>query len=306
MVGYIIRRILGLIVVILLATMITFLLMHAVPGGPFDELKMPLPDAVKAEILKKYGLDKPIWQQYLNYLWNALHGDFGVPFQSPTETVLSLIARVWPVTLQIGAITITLSFTIGILLGILSALKQNTWLDYLITTIATLGTTVPNFVIAIWLILFFSVTLRWLPTGGWGEPKHLILPVIAYLLAPTAVIARFVKVNFLEELRKDYVRTARAKGLPERTVIFKHVFRNALVPIITMLGPMIPDLATGSVFIEVTFRVPGLGKFFYTSALNRDYPMIVAMILLIAVLWGITYLITDIIYAYIDPRIVFT
>ncbi len=306
MINYIIRRIMGLIIVILLASMITFLLMHSVPGGPFDELKMPLPDAVKAEILKKYGFDKPIWQQYLNYIWNALHGDFGVPFQSPTETVLSLIARVWPVTLQIGAITIALSFTIGILLGILSALRQNTWLDYLITTIATLGTTVPNFVIAIWLILFFSVTLRWLPTGGWGEPKHLILPVTAYLLAPTAVIARFVKVNFLEELRKDYVRTARAKGLPERTVIFKHVFRNALVPIITMLGPMIPDLATGSVFIEVTFRVPGLGKFFYTSALNRDYPMIVAMILLIAVLWGITYLITDIIYAYIDPRIVFT
>ncbi|MBP8638981.1 MAG: ABC transporter permease [Dictyoglomi bacterium] len=306
MLGYILRRVLGLIIVILLASMIAFFLMHAVPGGPFDELKMPLPEAVKKEILKKYGFDKPIWEQYLNYIWNALHGDFGVPFQSPTETVLSLIARVWPVTLQIGAVTIFLSFSIGILLGIISALKQNTWLDYLITTIATLGTTVPNFVIAIWLILFFSITLRWLPTGGWGEPRHFILPVMSYLLAPTAVITRFVKVNFLEELRKDYVRTARAKGLPEKTVIFRHVFKNALVPIITMLGPMIPDLATGSIFIEVTFRVPGLGKFFYTSALNRDYPMIVAMILLIAVLWGITYLITDIIYAYIDPRIVFT
>ncbi len=306
MLGYILRRVLGLIIVILLASMIAFFLMHAVPGGPFDELKMPLPEAVKKEILKKYGFDKPIWEQYLNYIWNALHGDFGVPFQSPTETVLSLIARVWPVTLQIGAVTIFLSFSIGILLGIISALKQNTWLDYLITTIATLGTTVPNFVIAIWLILFFSITLRWLPTGGWGEPRHFILPVMSYLLAPTAVITRFVKVNFLEELRKDYVRTARAKGLPEKTVIFRHVFKNALVPIITMLGPMIPDLATGSIFIEVTFRVPGLGKFFYTSALNRDYPMIVAMILLIAILWGVTYLITDIIYAYIDPRIVFT
>jgi len=306
MIGYLIRRIIGLVVVILLASLITFFLMHAIPGGPFDELKMPLPAEVKAQILKKYGLDKPVWEQYVRYIWRALHGDFGVPFQSPTETVTSLIARVWPVTLQIGAITITLSFTIGILLGILSALKQNTWIDYLVTTIATLGTTVPNFVIAIWLMLVFSVTLRWLPTGGWGEPKHLVLPVLSYFLAPTAVIARFVKVNFLEELRKDYVRTARAKGLPERTVIFKHVFRNALVPIITLLGPMIPDLATGSVFIEVTFRVPGLGKFFYTSAFNRDYPMIVAMILLIAVLWGITYLITDIIYAFIDPRITFT
>lgn len=306
MVGYIIRRILGLIIVILLASLITFFLMHAIPGGPFDELKMPLPAEVKAQILKKYGLDRPVWEQYIRYIWRALHGDFGVPFQSPTETVLSLIKRVWPVTLQIGAITIALSFTIGILLGILSALRQNTWIDYIVTTLATLGTTVPNFVIAIWLMLVFSVTLRWLPTGGWGEPKHLVLPVLSYFLAPTAVIARFVKVNFLEELRKDYVRTARAKGLPERTVIFKHVFRNALVPIITLLGPMIPDLATGSVFIEVTFRIPGLGKFFYTSAFNRDYPMIVAMILLIAVLWGITYLITDIVYAFIDPRITFT
>lgn len=306
MLGYIVRRILGLIIVILLASLITFFLMHAIPGGPFDELKMPLPDEVKAQILKKYGLDKPIWEQYIRYIWRALHGDFGVPFQSPTETVISLIKRVWPVTIQIGVVTIALSFTIGILLGILSALRQNTWIDYLVTTIATLGTTVPNFVIAIWLMLVFSVTLRWLPTGGWGEPKHFILPVLSYFLAPTAVIARFVKVNFLEELRKDYVRTARAKGLPERTVIFKHVFRNALVPIITLLGPMVPDLATGSVFIEVTFRVPGLGKFFYTSAFNRDYPMIVAMILLIAILWGITYLITDIIYAFIDPRITFT
>jgi ABC-type dipeptide/oligopeptide/nickel transport system permease component len=306
MLGYIVRRILGLIVVIFLASVITFFLMHAIPGGPFDELKMPLPPEVKANILRKYGLDRPLWEQYTRYVWNALHGDFGVPFQSPTETVLSLIARVWPVTLQIGIITIILSFSIGIFLGIVSAIKQNTWIDYLITTIATLGTTVPNFVIAIWLILFFSVTLRWLPTGGWGEPKNLIMPVIAYFLAPTAIIARFVKVNVLEELRKDYVRTARAKGLSERKVIFKHVFKNALIPIMTLLGPMIPDLATGSVFIEVTFRIPGLGKFFYTSALNRDYPMIIAMILLIAILWGITYLITDIIYAYIDPRIGFS
>jgi ABC-type dipeptide/oligopeptide/nickel transport system permease component len=306
MIGYIVRRILGLIIVILLASLITFILMHAIPGGPFDELKMPLPPEVKANILKKYGLDRPVWEQYIRYIWRALHGDLGVPFQSPTETVTSLIARVWPVTLQIGAITIALSFSIGILLGIISALRQNTWIDYLVTTIATLGTTVPNFVIAIWLILFFSVTLRWLPTGGWGEPKNLILPVISYFLAPTAVIARFVKVNFLEELRKDYVRTARAKGLPERVVIFKHVFKNVLIPVMTLLGPMIPDLATGSVFIEVTFRVPGLGRFFYTSALNRDYPMIIAMILLIAILWGITYLVTDIIYAYIDPRIVFS
>ncbi|MGB9682699.1 MAG: ABC transporter permease [bacterium] len=306
MLGYVIRRILGLIIVILLASLITFILMHAIPGGPFDEFKMPLPPEVKASILKKYGLDRPVWEQYIRYIWRALHGDFGVPFQSPTETVTSLIARVWPVTLQIGAITIVLSFSIGILLGVISALRQNTWLDYLVTTIATLGTTVPNFVIAIWLVLFFSVTLRWLPTGGWGEPKNLILPVMSYFLAPTAVIARFVKVNFLEELRKDYVRTARAKGLPERVVIFKHVFKNVLIPVMTLLGPMIPDLATGSVFIEVTFRVPGLGRFFYTSALNRDYPMIIAMILLIAILWGITYLVTDIIYAYIDPRIVFS
>jgi ABC-type dipeptide/oligopeptide/nickel transport system permease component len=288
---------------IFMASVITFVLMHSVPGGPFDETKMPLPPAAKANILRKYGLDKPIWEQYLRYVWSALHLDFGVSFQSPTETVIGLIARVWPVTMQIGILTILISYIGGLALGIIASVKQNTWIDYATTFFATMGITVPNFVIAIWLMLIFSVGLRWLPTGGWGEPRHLIMPIIAYSLNPMALVARYTRVSMLEAIHADYVRTARAKGLRERAVILRHVFKNALIPLITVLGPQIPDLLTGSIFIESTFRIPGLGKFFVTSTWERDYPMIMAMILLIAILWGITYLISDILYTVVDPRV---
>ena len=300
---YILGRLGGLLLAFLFVSIITFLLMHSVPGGPFDETKQPLPPEAKQNILRKYGLDKPIWEQYLRYMWNALHLDFGIPFQSPTETVTALIARVWVPTLQIAAVTILLSYTFGVLLGIVAAVHQNSWLDHTVTTLATLGIAVPNFVIAIWLVIIFSVTLHWLPTGGWGEPQHFILPVTAYALAPTALVARYTRTSMLEVLRADYVRTARAKGVPERSVIYRHALRNALLPLITVLGPQIPNLATGSIFIEATFRIPGLGRYFVTSNWNRDYPMIMATILLVAFLWGITYILSDIFYAVVDPRV---
>jgi len=300
---YLLGRLGGLLFAFLLVSIITFLLMHAVPGGPFDEEKQPLPPAAKQNILRKYGLDKPIWEQYGLYMWNALHLDFGIPFQSPTETVTELIARLWPVTLQVGGATILLSYLLGMLLGIVAATHQNSWLDYTVTTLATLGFAVPNFVIAVWLIIVFSIGLHWLPTGGWGEPQQFIMPVVAYSLAPTAMVARYTRVNMLESLRADYVRTARAKGLSEGVVILRHVLKNALVPLITVLGPQIPNLATGSIFIEATFRIPGLGRYFVTSTTNRDYPMIMATILLVAALWGITYLLSDILYTFVDPRV---
>jgi len=303
MVRYILGRLGGLLFAFFLVSIITFLLMHAVPGGPFDELKQPLPDAAKQNILHKYGLDRPIWEQYLRYMWNALHLDFGIPFQSPTETVTELIARVWPVTLQLAAVTLLLSYSLGLVLGIIAALKQNSWLDYVVTVGATLGIAVPNFVIAIWLIIIFSITLHWLPTGGWGQPHHYILPILAYALPPTALVARYTRVNMLEIMRADYVRTARAKGLPERSVVLRHILKNALIPLITVLGPQIPNVATGSIFIEATFRIPGLGRYFVTSTWNRDYPMIMATMLLVAFLWGITYILSDILYAIADPRV---
>lgn len=300
---YILGRLGGLLIAFVLVSIITFSLMHAVPGGPFDETRQPLPPAAKANILHKYGLDKPIWEQYLRYMWSVIHLDFGIPFQSPTETVTGLIARVWPPTLQLAGVVILLSYSLGLLLGIVAAINQNSWIDYAVTTLATIGFAVPSFVVAIWLILIFSVSLHWLPTGGWGAPENYILPVIVYSLGPTAMVARYTRVNTLEALRADYVRTARAKGLTRNTIIFRHVLKNALIPMITVLGPKIPDIATGSIFIEAVFRIPGLGRYFVTSTFNRDYPMIMATMLLAAFLWGITYIITDILYTVIDPRV---
>jgi len=303
MTRYIVGRVGGLLFAVILVSMVTFALMHAVPGGPFDETKQPLPEAARENILRKYGLDKPVWQQYLLYMWSVLHGDFGIPFQSPTETVIQLIARVWVPTLQVGAVTILLSYTLGLLLGIAAALNRNTGIDYFVTTLATLGIAVPNWVIAIWMIIIFSITLHWLPTGGWGDPAQYIMPVTAYALAPMALVARYTRTSMLEVLSADYVRTARAKGAGRTRVIIRHALSNALLPLITVLGPQIPNLATGSIFIESTFRIPGLGRYFVTSTFERDYPMIMATILLVAILWGVTYALSDILYGIVDPRI---
>jgi peptide/nickel transport system permease protein len=303
MTRYIVGRISGLLFAVLIVTMITFALMHAVPGGPFDETKQPLPEAARENILRKYGLDKPVWQQYLLYMGSVLHGDFGIPFQSPTETVIGLIARVWVPTLQVGGVTILLAYSLGLFLGILAALNRNTPLDYFVTTVATLGIAVPNWVIAIWMIIIFSISLHWLPTGGWGEPAQYIMPVTAYALAPMALVARYTRTSMLEVLSADYVRTARAKGAGHWRVIVRHALSNALLPLITVLGPQIPNLATGSIFIEYTFRIPGLGRYFVTSTFERDYPMIMATIILVAILWGVTYALSDILYGVVDPRI---
>ncbi len=300
---YILGRLAGLLFTFLMVSIITFSVMHAVPGGPFDENKQPLPPAAKANILHKYGLDKPLPVQYARYMWAVVHGDFGIPFQSPTETVTGLIARVWPVTLSLAGVVILLAYTLGLFFGIMAAINQNTWIDQAVTGLSTLGIAVPNFVVGVWLILIFSVKLHWLPTGGWGDFHQLIMPVVVYSLSPMALVARYTRVNMLESLRADYVRTARAKGLGERTIIVRHILKNALIPLITVLGPQIPNIATGSIFIEAVFRVPGLGRYFYTSATNRDYPMIMATMLLAAFLWGITFLLSDILYTLVDPRV---
>lgn len=304
MARYLVGRVIGLVIVFVIVSIVAFLLMHSVPGGPFDEEKMPLPPAAKANILRKYGLDKPLYEQYLRYMGNALRGDFGISFASPTETVIELIGRTWPVSIALGCITVAIFLTAGVVMGIAAAIKQNTWIDHVVTFLATLGMTVPNFVIAIWLILIFAVQLRWLPIGGWNsDPRTWIMPVIALGLSPMGIAARYTRASVIEVMGADYVRTARAKGLAESLVILRHALKNALIPIITILGPRIPDLITGTIFVETVFRVPGLGKFFVTSVLSRDYPMIMAVMLLVAITWGVLYLITDILYTLIDPRV---
>lgn len=313
MLRYILGRLVSLLFVLWVVSVITFGLMHSVPGGPFDETNQRLPPAAKQNILRKYGLDQPVWRQYLNYMGNVLRFDFGIPYQQPTTTVTRLIADSWLITAQIGLMTILLSFGLGILVGIFAAYHQNSWIDNVVTFMAMLGITVPNFVVASWLILLFAVRWAVLPSGGWNEPdqwiipgllsKNWILPVFAYALAPFSLVARYTRSSIVDAIRGDYVRTARAKGLGERAVMGRHVLRNSLIPMVTALGPEIPNLLTGSIFIEAIFRIPGLGKFFVTSTFNRDYPMIMALVLLIAVLWGVTYLLTDILYTLIDPRV---
>lgn len=303
MARYILGRVLGLIFVLFVVSLIAFFLMHAVPGGPFDTGERRLPEATREAMMRKYGLDQPILVQYVKYISHAIRGDFGVPFQRPTETVTGLIATRWPVTIKIGIPTIVIAYTFGTALGFLAALRQNSWIDYVVTTAGTLGLTVPSWVIGTWLILILSVRFQVLPTGGWGEWRNYVMPVVAYSLAPMALVARYTRVCIIETMRTDYVRTARAKGLKERRVLTMHVARNALIPWITVLIPEIPNILTGSIFIEAIFRIPGLGSYFVTSTLSRDYPMILALTLMIAALWGVTYLLTDLLYTLLDPRI---
>lgn len=313
MTRYVLGRLASLSFVLLVVSMMTFGMMHAVPGGPFDEERQPLPPAAKANIMRKYGLDKPVWQQYINYMGNALRFDFGIPYQQPTSTVTDLISDKWRISAQLGLMTILFAFGLGIPIGVYAAYNQNTWIDNAVTFVAMLGITLPSFVLGFWFIMIFAIRLDWLPMGGWNEPENAmlgglfysdwILPVLAYALAPLSVVARYTRSSVLEAIRSDFVRTARAKGLGTQTVLWRHVLRNALIPLVTVLGVEIPNLLTGSIFIESVFRVPGLGKYFVTSTQTRDYPMIMALSLLIALIWGLTYLATDLIYTRIDPRI---
>ena len=303
MARYLLGRLGGILVVFFIVSVVVFLLMHAIPGGPYNEDKVPLSAEAKANYMRKYGLDRPLVEQYLLYMGNALRGDFGVPFQSPTETVTGLIGRTWPVSASLGLIALLVALPTGLLLGILAASRQNPWLDYTASTVSTLGLTVPSFVVAVWLVLLFAVQLKWLPTGGWGQWYHYIMPVAALALAPMALTARYTRTSILEVSRSDYIRTARSKGLTDRQIMVRHTLRNAMIPLLTILAPQIPNLITGTIFIESIFRVPGLGKFFVSSILGRDYPMIMALLLLVAVVWSLVYLITDILYVIVDPRV---
>jgi peptide/nickel transport system permease protein len=300
---YILVRLGGLAGVLLVVSLITFILMHLIPGGPYDEEKMPLSEEAKANILRSYGLDKPLWQQYVLYVGNALRFEFGYSYQSPGETVTQLIARVWTVSLQLGALTLAVAIPLGLGLGILAASHRNSWLDNGVTLLATAGIVLPTFVVGILLILLFSNTLHWFPTGGWEGPETWVMPVLAYALGPAGIIARYTRTCVIEGIDADYVRTARAKGLSDSVIMWRHVLRNAAIPILTIAGPLVPDLLTGSIFIETIFRIPGLGSYFVTSVFTRDYPMIMTLALLAAFVVSLSYLSSDLIYLAIDPRI---
>jgi len=302
---YFLIRIVGIIGVLIAVSMITFGMMHAVPGGPFDtaaDLQIPLPEHIRANLMSKYNLDKPLHIQYLSYMSKMLQGDLGTSFRYG-EPVTVFVKRSWPVTMQLGLATAVIAVVVGLVMGILASLKPNTWLDYVTSVAVVTNIVTPTFVVAILLIFVFSIKLGWFPTGGWGEPRQAVMPIFAYMLAPAASIARYTRSSMLDVLRQDYIRTARAKGLKERWVVVRHAFKNALIPILTILGPMIASMVTGSFFIETIFRIPGIGNQLTNSIYNRDYPIIMALTLLWSALIAVTYLVTDLLYAGVDPRV---
>ncbi len=307
MTRYIVSRLLGLAGVLLAVSVITFGLMHAVPGGPFDAQAMDrqqmIPEEIKQQLNQKFGLDKPVWQQYFVFLSNAVRLDFGYSFSNSTRTVVQIFQEQWPYSLQLGLLTLAFSMVVGLGLGVLAAIRQNTWIDHTGTLVAIFCLVMPSFVFAVLLQFVFSVRLGWLPTGGWGSPKHWIMPVLANSLGPIVILQRYTRSSMADVIRANYVRTARAKGLSERRVMLVHVLKNALTPVVTVGGPMIAGLITGSFFVESIFRIPGIGLYFVTAIQQRDYPMIMATTLVWTALISIIYLLTDLVYAMLDPRV---
>jgi ABC-type dipeptide/oligopeptide/nickel transport system permease component len=300
---FIVKRLLSILITFFIVSVAIFLMMHAVPGGPFDGNDMPVSEAVRAKLMAQLGLDKPLHVQYFNYMYGVLHLDFGVPFQSPGETVLELLARAWPPSLILGGLGMLIGVPLGMLLGMAAALNRNSWVDYLASAVATLGLTIPVFVTSMLLILVFAVWLDWLPAKGWGTPDSWILPVIAYATLPLATYARYTRSAMLDTLNKPFVTVLRAKGLSETRIIFQHVLRNSAIPMVTVFLPMFIGIATGSIFVEAMFRVPGLGAYFVSSIRNRDYPLEMSLILMITILFCVSYLISDIVYAWLNPRV---
>jgi oligopeptide transport system permease protein len=302
MLTYIVKRLATSIITIWLIITITFALMHAIPGGPFTREKV-LPEPVKKNIEKRYHLNDPLWKQYIDYLKNLARGDLGPSFKYQGVTVNKIIADGFPISAQLGLASLAIMLLIGLPAGIISALRQNKWQDHLAMFLATLGVAMPNFVIATLLIYFVGVKLGWLPTSRWISWKSVIMPAIALAGYYTAYIARLTRSSMLEVLQQDYIRTARAKGLPERVVVYKHALKNALIPIVTYLGPLIAGILTGSFVIEKIFAIPGLGQHFVTSISNRDYTTIMGVTVFYATLLVLMNFIVDVVYSFIDPRI---
>ena len=306
MLHYAISRVLWLVPTLLAMALVTFLVMHATPGSPLDpvaEGANPLSPEAQKNLAEHYGLDKPLWQQFAIFVAKAARGDFGFSFVYKTRTVTEILRDTFPVSLFLGSMALALAVAGGLTLGILAAVYQNRGWDYVSVSLATVGVAVPNFVLAVFLIIIFSFMLPLFPTGGWDSPRAWVLPTITLALAPMGIIARFTRASMLEVIRADYTLTARAKGLAEAPVIFKHALKNALIPVVTLLGPLFAAVGTGSFFVESIFRVPGMGRFFVQSMTGRDYPMIMAVVLTYGAFLAIMNLVVDLAYGALDPRI---
>lgn len=306
MLQYAVSRILWLVPTLLAMALVTFLVMHATPGSPLDpvaEGANPLSPEAQKNLAAAYGLDKPLWAQFAIFVSKAVRGDFGNSFVYKTRTVREVLVETFPISLFLGSMALVLAVAGGISLGVLAATYQNRMWDYVSVTLATFGVAVPNFVLAVFLIILFSFVIPLFPTGGWDSWRNWVLPTVTLALAPMGLIARFTRASMLEVIRSDFTLTARAKGLGEVPVILKHAFKNALIPIVTLLGPLFAAVGTGSFFVESIFRVPGMGRFFVLSMTGRDYPMIMAVVLSYGVFLAVMNLLVDLAYGALDPRI---
>jgi len=296
-------RLLGLIPTLLVLITIAFFLIRVAPGGPFDGEKI-LPPEIRANLDAKYHLDEPLVQQYFRYLGQIITFDFGPSFQYKDWTVNELIARGFPVSMTVGGLAMILAFIVGTLIGIIAALRQNTAVDYSVMGVAMLGISIPNFVVAPLLILVLAVYQGWLPAGGWDwSIQRMVLPVVTLALPMIAYIARLTRGSMIEVLHSNYIRTARAKGLPGYLVIRRHALKPALLPVISFMGPATAGLITGSVVIERIYSIPGLGSYFVQGALNRDYTLVMGVVIFYGVVIIVLNFIVDLLYAWMNPKI---
>lgn len=299
---YTFKRLIEAVIVLFVIVTLTFALLRVVPGGPFDQDKA-LPPDIKANIEKKYNLDKPILVQYKNYLLNIAQGDLGESYKYLGRPVTEIISESFPASFLLGFYALLFSFIVGIPLGLFAASRHNQFADNASMIVAISGVSLPNFLVAALMVQIFAMNLRWLPPAGWGSVAYYILPVICLGMRPIAFIARLTRSSVLDVIGSDYIRTARAKGLSHQTVMYKHVLKNSLIPVLTYSGPLVAAILTGSFVIEIFFAIPGIGKHLVQSVTNRDYPFILALTLLYAALLVFSNLIVDLLYAFFDPRI---
>ena len=302
MAAYLVRRVLWMVPVLLAVAAVTFVIMHQVPGGPWDRAKR-LPPEAQENVDRAYGLDRPLWEQFGGYLWGLAQGDLGVSYRSRNRPVADVLGDGIRVSATLGLLALTVSVAVGVGLGVIAALRQNSVLDYATVALATVGASVPSFILGMLLLVLFTAELHWLPSGGWGSPRQAVMPVLALSALPAAYIARITRASMLDALRQDYVRTARAKGLGERAVVLRHLLRNALIPVLTVVGPTAAVLVTGSFLVEQLFAIPGSGRTFVDSIAARDYGVIMGATLFYTIVVAAANLLVDVLYAAIDPRI---
>jgi len=304
MLRYFLKRLGGAIPTLFIIVTLSFLLIRIAPGGPFDQEKS-LPPEILANLQSAYGRDQPLWVQYTRYLGSLLHGDFGPSFRYKDFTVTELIGQGLPVTAEIGSAALILALSLGMLVGIFAALRHDRPADYTVMTLAVVGIAVPSFVVLPLLGLLFGIYVRWLPVAGWepGSIRHLILPIVALTLPPLAYVARMTRASLLDVLQRPFIRTAFSMGLPLHTVILRHALRPALIPVAGYLAPAVASIMTGSLVVESIAGLPGVGRYLVQGALNRDYTLVLGMVILYSVVLIGMGLVVDLLYAWLDPRV---